>query len=300
MPLALSGGPYIYRSFTAGTRASATSQLIAAMNASGWVTTGSSGTATGSRLRGTSPQGLLVDVDVWDPGSGSFIYVQFAYPTGRAHALRFGQNTQIVAHPCQIFISTVATNSAFDGNVACGGVPYIKNFGGGADPDCGAVGMNGEPVTECWWSGGDYQASGFGIAATNLRQSLDVAGSADADGRFNGTYSAAGGIGSSRIVSLSKSDVNSYYPIQYPDGSPLLAEPLVAFGDTGSGVIRVRGQLYDAMEVLENHSVDDASSVFLTTMLDQNYTWMNYVASGHALYLITSALSTVANDSYVY
>lgn len=307
MPLAYSGGPNIYRTFTPATRPEVFNGVVNALLAAQWSNIGTSAIATGVRLRAVSPQSLMVDVDIWDPGSGDAIGIQFSHPTGRIHVLRYGEQKQIVANKCQFFISTVNQNSPFDGRVVCGGIPYIPDVGGGADPVCGSVGVNGDATTNCWWSDGDFQGSAFGIACQNFRQFLGATG-VDTEGFYNGVYSVGSGPSAGPVILAFAYSNDDGTPILYPDKAPLIIEPLIAWGDTsGSDPLRVRGQIWDAMIVTENRLLEDTTSIFGTKsyeQLEQNFTWRNFIDNyvWGSLFLITGGFRPGAgvNQSYTY
>lgn len=309
MPMALSGGPYVYSTFSGGSRSSICNGIRSGLAAAGWVDTGASGTATGRRLRGTSPQGLTLDVDVFDAGefdnTTPIVRVQFGYPDGFGHTLGiYGVTYQIVANPCQFFVSVIGTASAAPGTTVCGGIPFLPTVAGGTDPDCGNAGVNGNATTEAWWSTGDGVWNIIFAAAT-MRVSLESrfapGGIAASEGKFNGSFCQGGGVGASRLIALTFSGGPSG-PARYVDGSPFIVEPLIGWGDTQNARVRVRGQLWDSMFVCEAHPMDDTSSIFGTQQLDQNFTWMNYVnnVTEGSLYLITGENTVAGSDSYVY
>lgn len=309
--MALSGGPNIYSTFSGGSRASIYNGIKNALLAAGWLDVGASATATGRRLRGTSLQGLTVDVDVWDDGSTDIFSrtsakVQFNYPNGFVHPLNVtGGTYQIVAGPCQFFVSVIGVASTPAGSNVCGGIPFLPTVSGGRDPDCGDDGVNGDATTEAWWSTGDSTLALFSSPDT-MRSSLEgrfaPGGVSASDGKFNGSYCAGGGVGASRLVALTFSEGPSG-PARFPDGSPFIVEPLIAWANTQSGPLLIRGQLWDAMLVCEAHPMDDTTSIFGSQQLDQNFQWINYtnnITEG-SLYLISgAAVNTGSGDSYVY
>lgn len=292
--VALSGGPYLYTTFSTSSDTVLRDTVISSLAAVGWVDVGASANTTGRRVRATSPQGLTVDVDIWAPGNG-LVFIQFKYPIGHVQQIapQGAGAMEIIAHPCQFFVATVGTSGG-DRRTVCGGIPFVPNVGGGLDA-CGAVGVGGDPTTECWWSNGDYQGDVIGRPAGNLRLGLDVSGSSTCDGSYNDNYCAPGGGGSSRVLSFSMDTtfLTPGVPSRYPDGAPLIVAPLIGWGDSQNGAVRVRGQLWDAMTVCSDFPLEDTTSVFGTKdyeKLDQAYTWINYVSASPigSVYLITS------------
>ena len=307
MSIALSGGPNAYRKFTIANAVALANNIAVILALAGWAVTPVP--TGGFKAIGTSPQSGTLSITVFIHTSGGSVSIQFTGPGGAGfvHWLDSAFLTfQMVANPCQFFISVPGVYSVAEGTTVCGGIPFLPPDSlGGSDPDCTGMGS----VTECWWSAGDWYGSPFFYSA-NPRSALNddgVGGDPFRDvakeGMFNGVYvsNGSGQVGTPQLNSLGHSG-NSSSHIRYPDGSPLLVDPLICWGDTAASSLKVRGQIWDALIVSESHPMDDTTTVFTSTVLDPTYEWINFTNQYYwgALYLIMNPSVSTRHRRYVY
>ncbi|MGD0012923.1 MAG: hypothetical protein ABSD56_00645 [Bryobacteraceae bacterium] len=278
---AVSGGPNVYRVLSPASQADLANQLIAALKAANW--TWKANITNGQRLRGASPQGYLVWVEIsWFAGmfGRNPVQVQLrsailgSTAVGFAHTLDYqaGCTYQIAANPAGFFISRPGVNHNIAGSSCCVGIPFM-------DSGCG---FGNPPVTEVWWSMGDM-VGGF----TSLwdysecpRVNLNVGsqlGWAQC-GCYNGTVVSGSRdqIGIPQILRISSGAddddgltfANSAKPV-WVDGVPILYPAFVAWGDTADSGVKIRGQVYDAMCRSKKYDMDTAESW-------DGYDWINY------------------------
>ena len=243
--------------------------MVAAFIAVGWTNTSITG---GSELSSVTPQGYALKLDI-TVGPGDYLIIQFKSVSGGtdglAHRLAWNSTFvyQILVNPTGFFISRPSVTYDVNGSAVCGGGLY-------APQDCGLSALIG-PITELWWSMGDWYGSPF-FYGENPRVNLDIQGAIAIPecGNFNGTLVIGDNsrpIGMPRILELASPDVTTIItvpPINY-NGSDFLYEAFVAWGETSSDPLRIRGQIYNAAIRSGTYPMDETSSW-------DGYTWMNY------------------------
>ena len=259
-------------------------RFIALFLAAGWTAVGS--VTNGTRLRGISPQGYLVNLDIFtqtpgghDPGvmfqlnsavgSGAVGYSHFIVYLSYA-------SWQVIVHPCGAAISPPGKDYVPGALGPAGssvflGIPFIA----------GNCGVHGAPVTEAWFSFGDTDLSIFfascprlnidvGDGASGLRALSNLA-------CLNGVlslFSQSNYWNQSEIVRFSCADHDGgaiSRPLWYGD-TEFRYPPFIAWPQVANGPIQIMGQIYNAFISSATTAPD------LTRTLD-GYTWMNYTAN---------------------
>lgn len=300
MPVADSGGPYVYATFAGDTRAVLIAGIRDQLVAAGWSAAAVTG---GWQLTGASPQGLSVKVKVWDHGQTALgqpqVSVQFssASATGTERRLRVGAGYvfQAVANPCQFFLSRPSLAQHVDGSVVCGGVPWV--------PESACEGSTAaEAATEAWWAMGDCYESPFFTAGTPRVSLMQYAGPNRYSGNgsqygimgeavWNGVYTPTvhntgiHGEGVPTIVAITHpSDIDNFggvfNPFEcrwYGEGS-VIYEPLVAWGETIPDAPTVRGQIWDAIVASRDYpmDVDETAIAELQRSPYDERSWINF------------------------
>lgn len=284
-------GPVVYRTFPAQTSASALVGLLkSALVAAGWTSSAISG---GFKLSTASPQGFAVAVNITDLG-GPQVGVQMSGSVnGFLHKIAWEPdlNTirpygyQIVANPCNFFISRPGVASDPDGSAVSGGIPFVAS-------NCGV----GSGPTEVWYSFGDSANSPF-FANMNPRIAIDTGGLGgfllgSQEGCFNGTLYTFNDWSSPQILRYSSAQAG-FGTTLWADGTDLLYEPLVAWPLTDGGDVEIRGQVYNA-------AVRSSSTAMDTTNSWDGYNWMAYTNSYQdgTLWLLTGQSELLVNYAY--
>ena len=304
---AFSGGPNVYRVFSPASQEDLANQLIATLKAAGWKW--KANITNGQRLLGVSPQGYLVWVDIFweaDIFGRNPVLVQLrsavlgSSAVGIGHRLDYqaGYSYQIAANPTGFFISRPGVDHDNAGSSCCGGIPFMDSGCGFGDP----------PITEVWWSMGDWLNSinSLWTYAECPRVNLNVGQQRGLSqcGCYNGVVVSGDRdqIGIPRILRISSGDYddgslsypNSARPV-WVDGVPILYPAFVAWGDTADSGVKIRGQVYDAMCRSKEYLMD-------TTETWDNCDWMNYTDEDFfgSLWFLTgkAATATVINVAY--
>lgn len=318
MGVALSGGPNVYAVFDASTRAAFVANLHTQLVAAGWSAAAITG---GWKFTGTSPQGLIVDLSVTDPGSGTQVNLQFssAGGTGIDRPLRVGAGFlyQVVANPCQLFISRPGLNGDVNGSVVCGGVPWVPSV------TCEGSTVS-EAASEAWWASSDAWDP-FAFAATPRTTLLQYHANHDygsninggkGEAVWNGSHCVADReVGMPEIVTVaSTEDIDQNYvfhdaqspTLWYPD-QPFLYEPVIAWGTTKTDQPVIRGQIWDAVISSKGYPMDadQKTEPLLTVPTYDEFGWINYTHNYFwgSLWLIIGEPGIPAggaNQNYIY
>lgn len=230
------------------TRTALVNDLAAVLKSVGWTEVSITG---GFRLLGVSPQGYSVYADIWDNGvsvSVQLVSTQSA-AQGYEYHLEFPGTTyvwQIVAHPCGFAISRTDQDFTPGGTSVFAGIPQ-------ASQNCGIAAAL--PITEIWFSFGDYIASPF-FTGTNPVTNLDIG-----DGRFGGNQTAClngtlypfdpANWSEPQIIRQSSGapDSDSDQPdshVQWYDGTDLLYPAFIAWGTGPDEPLMIQGEIYNA------------------------------------------------------
>lgn len=248
---------------TTGTRQEVVNGLAAALLSAGWTrVAGSSGGADQTFLSMTTPQGYAIRLRLLEPGTGSCaqIFLQnasgslanttnpiFLLPTAA------GQY-RVIASGYQVFVS-VPTITATARTVACAGVPFVPSFltsfitaigflGGNASSDTDTSVRNSFRTALTWHSASSGNQQG--LYNTNIWNSTAAS---NAQGNISLWYfhTPAGNVG-----------ITAY---RYPDGSAMITDPLIGWGQTGVGSEQMLyGQLWDAAIITDNFTADISAS----------------------------------------
>lgn len=303
---ALTNGPQVFRTFTPTSQADMVERIVAALldayhpaaQPYGW--TLDSSITRGHRLLLTSPQTFTAYLDVyWTPSPGlgrNPVNLKFSSATGSG-AVGFEQRLdfqegcqyQIVANPAGYFISRPGIVYALAGSNCCGGIPFV-------DSGCG---FGADQITEIWFSFADA-LNGLGDVSfheLSPRAALDIGGGGTLGGLFgpgqqgnyNGTIVSGlspgiGGIGTPQILRISSAgtDVPSGSHALWYDGKPILYPAFVGWGDSSSSLLKIRGQIYDAMVRSKAYAMDATESW-------DTFDWINFTDQYYfgSLWLIT-------------
>lgn len=270
----------------------------------------------GYKLRGRSPQvggARTVGLWIYDIANAVSAIVQFfsevdAGIQGYRHPLRCaaGLAYQVIANPCQFFLSRPGVRADVDGSAVCGGVPFVTT-----DP-CPEM-NDGSVVDEIWWSMGDGRYNPFfwssnprgNLLTTEYNPAPPSLGTRACEGCLNGNYvTTPSGIGAPRILCLTgPSDIDqleflgqTFSSVRYWDDSSVDQEPLLAWGEGADSAPRIRGQAWDA--VIRSTPADmDTLATF------DEHEWINYTDNFFygALYLITGGGPDAPGESdYTY
>lgn len=296
---ALSGGPLIWRRLQGDTGARLGGQIAGALMSAGWVQTVTLG--SGVTLQATSPQSALALTVLLDVTWGSdYCDLQFhGTATGYLHQLgcASGRQFQIVAGPCQFFISIPTDPGESFGSAVAGGIPYIS-------PGCSLY-PDGAAPDEVWWSIGDCYGSPFFATATprtGLGYQDAFSGEQAWCGYFhrpgdNPAYALVmeGQAAALMLVELLLAGTFSVgdplLTMRYPNLEPLAYEPLLVWGDyivspypASDYPPKVRGQLWDA--VIESGGQDyqatlegtapDVEGLMYFDAIPHQMRWLNY------------------------
>jgi hypothetical protein len=286
MGVADSGGPYVYATFAGDTPPGFVAGIKDQLVAAGWTATAVTG---GWSFLGVSPQGLSVKVKIWDPG-GSDPIVNFQFSSASATGIErrvlvgTGFEFQIVANPCQFFLSRPGLAGLPSGSVVCGGVPWVP------ESACGGS-TAAEAAEEAWWAMSDFYGSPFFPAHTLRTMLLHYTtfhgmGEAVWNGVFAQSATALGSFGQGvpEIVAITyPGDIdggsfNQYETRWYPD-TALVYEPLIAWGDTLSAAPVVRGQLWDAVVLSKDYPMDSTYAAELAGPPYDARSWINFTDS---------------------
>lgn len=302
---ALSGGTLVYRTALSGATGTALGPaLVAALISAGWVQTAT--LSNGVTLKATSPQGngLIVYLDVLH--YSSYVSMQFHNTaTGYLHYLGAGAGYvfQIVAGPCQVFISqpNIVGPQSY-GSQVCGGIPYIAPtdpaYPDGAQPD------------ECWWSVGDHN----GVTPRSALGAVDNGSETSWCGYFHRP-----GESTAHALVEQGQGMNFAIPIFgfggepttfiYPNLEPVTYEPLVSWGDYCPGGFpyseynpKIRGQLWDAFIVSgQQYGAPIAGAEQLIQVYGNGATWINYsygLPTANLFLLVPSSGGAVGNVAF--
>jgi len=270
----------------------------------------------GFKLTGASPQvdvARTVGLYLFDAADPTAAMVQFYSVMdggldGYRHPLKCaeGLTYQIVANPCQFFLSRPGVRVDVNGSAVCGGIPFVTE-------DLCADFHEDFAVDEIWWSMGDGRYYPFSWSS-NPRGNLltheynpetQSLGTRACEAYLNGAYiSTPSGIGAPRILCLTgPTDIDqieflhqTFSPFTYWDDAPLDYEALLAWGDTNDSAPLVRAQVWDAF-------IRSTSTAMDAVWNDGTYTWINYTDRFFygALYLLKAkAVAGAAPGNYVY
>lgn len=284
-----SGGGIVESVFTSTNGAFATQQFANALQSAGWVVVGA--VTNGYRLKGSSPEGLFVYLDVfWTTGLGDQLCAQFHsndlsvagfqhQATLRTDVFDGSTNGQrqfrVIANRCQYFLSTPGIHDDGFGSSMCGGIPYVR----GVLSESAA-----SQVFEAWWSSGDYISSFF--ARPCPRTSLGrLSTSTDAYWRSAtvpvGSYQdnrGNNGIGEVALFFWAASSNlqvggqvgSNNSQILWFDGTPLAFTPTIGWGNDNTSTTRLRGLLYDSLILSAQKPMDDLVTLEASAFI--NYT----------------------------
>lgn len=204
-----------------------------------------------------------------------------------------GYQFQMVAGPCQYFLSRPGVRWASAGSTIAGGIPYIPD-GCTAYPD-------GPAPDECWWSTGDAL---WPPGSNTLRTAIGYQGGMRAwSGYFHRPDEDPAGalitpgvaydlICVEQVFALNPGDYGALNTrMEFPQDEPYLYEPLLAWGDkipegepAANYPPKVRGQIWDAL-VLSGPGLWDEKLYGSTPPIEgllhlegdhPTSTWLNY------------------------
>lgn len=290
MALRFSGGPYVNSTYTCttGVRSEIVTGIVTALNSAGW-TTINSGSGAYTLQSGTTPDGLKMNVCVYDPGSGNCARIQIQTTDGfwtsqdSWLAPAAGRVFNIIASPYQFFTWTSTPPSQTSNNYgtyfACGSVA-LPNW---------LVGI----VTDSFWMQGNSIGDGGGWVGT---WRTDLTGYI---GDYNTHWSAFVTLNGARTYT-ERNVANDYYysgdmtlvgygsgwhgpttsggsgyqGYRWSDNTLLLNDPLVAWGTASpDDEARIQGQLWDAAIASDAFAADTAITIGThsgVTMTDNN------------------------------
>lgn len=286
MPVAYSELP-IYQGTISANPATFLDALNTALVGIGWT---SAVYSTGYVYSVVSPQGLAVQVRIWDPADSNFAgcfvfqWLQAASPfaVGQIHHLRMDAAVghAVWANCCSLFIgrhSVTHTGDNYPWSV-CGGVPWATGL---TTPtaQCAAQSPSAPDVTdELWFSSGSD--SGDALFATATLESFR---SGHICKRFtwcrNGVVTTSSGVNEAAALQLSimrpPGYTNNNRPsgfesgILYRDFTPMASEPLLSLNG------RWDGQLWDACLLSAPYALEAAETIF-ETVSGFTTSWINH------------------------
>lgn len=288
MPLAQTGARLCHRRFTASTAAKLIDNCVSALVFCGWVV---ESTVTGGyRLQGVSPQGLNIFLYIRDLGHSAGILVGYPYTVTFTFQTIDGVFTgldqevgidatktyQIVAGPCQIFLSMVGVTNDGGGSNMCGGIPFVP-FAATCGGQIPALSTN-----QCFWSMGDF---GSGKPARNNLITQDNQHQCEA--LWNDQYMTDGyGLYSLRIACIVpapniQSGFNYPSPAIWYNGDFYRYEPLLCWGLQRFYTPKVRAQIWDACVFSKTFALDTRQNVDVE---GASYSWLNWTSPAGFVY----------------
>ncbi len=303
MALAYSNQP-IYQGSISGNPATFLNDLHALLLAAGWT---AATYLTGHVYACASPQGLAVQVRIWDPADSdyascvAFQWLSSASPylEGHVHHLRLAAVAVLTGLPLTMEV-WVNCCSLFIGRT---GITHINEFGQHPWSVCGGVAWASglveptdqcraqsppppETTTELWWSSGADSGVPLFAAAT-----LESFRSGHYCKRFsvcrNGSVSNVTGaieanalqLGILRPAGYPDGRVAGFADgIKYEDGSPVASDPLLAFDGVWYGQLWDACLLSKPMALEAVETIEDSITGLVTT-------WINHTSSNPNIFL---------------
>lgn len=259
MAIQYAGGTNINTTFSnsgSPTRREIVDGIVAALASAGWSTVSGSGTGDVLMESATTPQGLKCRVRVYDPGSGNTarLYLRSAGITAAAGTFGAGllpeanKLWRVIANRYQAFVFSpyMVASRAY---VGFGSLYIPSTFASQIFECCWMWGSaNGDTDTTTRpsfrWTLGSNQNFSTSEMCFILNGNMWEVG--------NGTnLGGTGSPGNPTLIYPQHANMAyqgySQYAFRFHDDSPLIAEPLMAFGLNSGDEAKIRGQLWDAI-----------------------------------------------------